>query len=220
MLSLRAITGQRSVELQKRDFYMVLRVKPVASPDEIRKAYRELSKKYHPDLNPGMKAASDEKMKELVAAYNVLNNKEQRKAYDAQPQFQYRKFGKGRDKPTKDTFKKQAPKKQGLLQKMLSFVRKKDGASAGVDPKQADVHFMLGLSMAESDNFLEQAKAEFVKALEYDPKHLEATYNLALTSYRNGDFEGARFGLNDVLKLNSNDVHAKHLLKLLHDPDL
>ena len=198
---------------------MVLRVKPVASPDEIRKAYRELSKKYHPDLNPGMKAASDEKMKELVAAYNVLNSKEQRKAYDAQPQFQYRKFGKGKA-PGKDVFKKEAPKKQGLLQKMLSFVKKKDPAAAGLDPRQADVHFMLGLSMAESDNFLEQAKAEFSKALEYNPKHVEATYNLALTSYRNGDFESARFGLNDVLKLNSNDVHAKHLLKLLHDPDL
>lgn len=219
-LGSRAITGQRSVELQKRDFYMVLRVKPIASPDEIRKAYRELSKKYHPDLNPGMKAASDEKMKELVAAYNVLNNKDQRKAYDAQPQFQYRKFGKGREKPTKDTFKKPTPKKQGLLQKMLAMVKKKEGAGAGLDPKQADVHFMLGLSMAESDNFLEQAQAEFSKALEYDPRHLEATYNLALTRYRNGDFEGARFGLNDVLKLNVNDVHAKHLLKLLHDPDL
>ncbi len=206
--------------MQKRDFYMVLRVKPIASPDEIRKAYRELSKKYHPDLNPGMKAASDEKMKELVASYNVLNSKEQRKAYDAQPQFQLRKFGKGREKPNKDTFKKQAPKKQGFLQKMLSFVRKKEGAASGLDPKQADVHFMLGLSMAESDNFLEQAKAEFRKALEYDPRHLEATYNLALTLYKDGDFESARSGLNDVVSLNPNDVHAKHLLKLLHDPDL
>jgi tetratricopeptide (TPR) repeat protein len=78
---------------------------------------------------------------------------------------------------------------------------------------------MLGLSMAESDNLLEQAKAEFAKAIDYDPKHLEARYNLALTSYRDGDFDEARRGLNEVLALNSGDQMAKHLLKLLHDPD-
>jgi DnaJ-class molecular chaperone len=207
--------------LQKRDYYMVLRVKPIATPDEIRKAYRELSKKYHPDLNPGMKAASDEKMKELVAAYNVLNAKDKRKEYDAQPWFQYRKFAKGREKPAaKDFGKKTSKKKEGFLSKLVGMFKKEGGAKGGHDPKQADVHFMLGLSMAESDNFLEQAKAEFAKALSYDPKHLEAQYNLALTSYKNGDFDEARRGLNDVLAVNSGDQMAKHLLKLLHDPDL
>ena len=207
--------------MQKRDYYMVLRVKPIATPDDIRKAYRELSKKFQPDLNPGMKAASDEKMKELVAAYNVLNSKEKRKEYDAQPQFQFRRFSKGREKPDKGAFtKKHQPKKQGFLMKMLSFVKKKDTGPGGPDPKQADVHFMLGLSMSESENFLEQAKAEFARAVEYDPKHLEALYNLALTSYKNGDFDAARSGLNDVLRLSSNDMQAKHLLKLLHDPDV
>lgn len=207
--------------MQKRDYYMVLRVKPIASPDEIRKAYRELSKKYHPDLNPGMKAASDEKMKELVAAYNVLNAKDKRKEYDAQPWFQYRKFAKGREKPAaKDFGKKANKKKEGFLGKLIGMFKKEGAGKGGVDPKQADVHFMLGLSMAESDNFLDQAKAEFAKAIEYDPKHLEAAYNLALTSYKNGDFDEARRGLNDVLALASGDQMAKHLLKLLHDPDL
>lgn len=207
--------------MQKRDYYMVLRVKPIASPDEIRKAYRELSKKYHPDLNPGMKAASDEKMKELVAAYNVLNAKDKRKEYDAQPWFQYRKFAKGREKPAAKDFGKSAKKKkEGFLTRLLATFKKEGSAKSGHDPKQADVHFMLGLSMAESDNFLDQAKAEFSKALEYDPKHMEAAYNLALTAYKNGEFDHARRGLNDVLSLNSGDQMAKHLLKLLHDPDL
>ena len=200
---------------------MVLRVKPIASPDEIRKAYRELSKKFHPDLNPGMKAASDEKMKELVAAYNVLNAKDKRKEYDAQPWFQYRKFAKGREKPVaKDFGSKKGKKKEGFLGKLLGMFKKDGGPKGGHDPKQADVHFMLGLSMAESDNFLEQAKTEFAKAIEYDPKHLEAQYNLALTFYKDGDFDGARRGLNDVLAVSSGDQMAKHLLKLLHDPDL
>ncbi len=206
--------------MQKRDYYMILKVKPVATPDDIRKAYRELSKKYHPDLNPGMKAASDEKMKELVASYNVLNNKEKRKEYDAQAQFQYRRFKKGAEKPDKKAFtKKQKPKKEGFLKKFLSFFGGGKKDAGGLDPKQADVHFMLGLSMAESDNFLDQAKAEFSKALEYNPKHLEATYNLALTSYKNGDFDEARVGMQKVLELNNADPMAKHMLKLLHDPD-
>ncbi len=207
--------------MQKRDYYMVLRVKPIATPDEIRKAYRDLSKKYHPDLNPGMKAASDEKMKELVAAYNVLNAKDKRKEYDAQPWFQFRKNAKGREKVGKDAFKgkPQPKKKESFLTKLLATFKKNDGPKGGVDAKQADVHFMLGVSMAETDNFLDQAKAEFTKALEYDPKHSEAAYNLALTSYKNGDFDEARRGLNDVLAGNAGDNMAKHLLKLLHDPD-
>lgn len=207
--------------MQKRDHYMVLNVKPISSPDEIRKAYRELSKKYHPDLNPGKKAASDDRMKELVAAYSVLNDKEKRKEYDAQAQFQYRRFSKNREKPDKKDFTKHKPKQQGFLRKFFGFFSKSDGkGKGGPDPKQADVHFMLGLSMSETENFLMQAKAEFTKALEYDSTHLEATYNLALTAYKIGEFDEARFGLQDVLKLSNNDQQAKHLLRLLHDPDM
>lgn len=207
--------------MQKRDHYLVLNVKPVSSADEIRKAYRDLSKKYHPDLNPGMKAASDDKMKELVAAYSVLNDKAKRKEYDNQPVFQFRRFAKGREKPKKGDFGKPKHKKQSFLSKFLeTFKRKGDGKKGGPDPKQADVHFMLGLSMSETEQFLPQAKEEFKKALEYDATHLEATYNLALALYKIGEFDEARFGLQDVLKLSPNDQHAKHVLRLLHEPDL
>lgn len=206
--------------MQKRDHYLVLSIKPISSADEIRKAYRELSKKYHPDLNPGMKAASDDKMKELVAAYSVLNDKEKRKEYDNQPVFQLRRFAKGREKPKKGDFGKKKPKKQSFISKMLGFFKGKEGGKSGPDPKQADVHFMLGLSMSETEQFLPQAKEEFKKALEYDKTHMEATYNLAVTSYKIGEFDEARFGLQDVLKLNPNDQHAKHLLRMLHEPDL
>jgi curved DNA-binding protein CbpA len=206
--------------LQKRDHYVVLNIKPVSTPDEIRKAYRELSKKYHPDLNPGMKAASDDKMKELVAAYSILNDKAKRKEYDNQPVFQFRRFAKGREKPKKGDFGKKKKKKESFIMKFLGFFSSKDKSGGTIDPKQADVHFMLGLSMSETEQFLSQAKEEFKKALEYDAKHMEATYNLALSSYKLGEFDEARFGLQDVLKLNTNDQHAKHLLRMLHEPDL
>ena len=206
--------------MAKCDYYMVLQVPPISAPDEIRKAYRALSKKYHPDLNPDMKHVSDEKMKELVEAYNCLNDKDKRKAYDAQPQFQIRKFAKGRKVDKKAFTKKPKKKKQSFLQKLMAPFMKKEAGDAGEpDPKQADVHFTLGLSMSENESFLDQAKGEFELSVKYDPSHKEAAYNLALTNYKLGDFDEARRCFQEVLKINSKDTHAQKMLSLLHTPE-
>lgn len=67
--------------MAKRDYYEVLGVKRDASIDEIKRAYRKLAKKYHPDVNPGNKEA-EERFKEISEAYMVLSDPEKRKKYD------------------------------------------------------------------------------------------------------------------------------------------
>ena len=66
---------------EKRDYYEVLGVSKTATDEEIKKAYRQLALKYHPDRNPGDKSA-EEKFKEAAAAYSVLSNPDKRKRYD------------------------------------------------------------------------------------------------------------------------------------------
>ena len=65
----------------KRDYYEVLGVSKTATDAEIKKAFRVLAKKYHPDMNPGDKEA-EAKFKEAQEAYAVLSDAEKRKQYD------------------------------------------------------------------------------------------------------------------------------------------
>lgn len=76
---------------EKRDFYEVLGVARGASADDIKKAYRKLAVKFHPDKNPGDHAA-EEKFKEISEAYEVLSDDKKRQQYD---QFGHRAFAPG-----------------------------------------------------------------------------------------------------------------------------
>ena len=67
--------------MAKRDYYEVLGVGKQATEDEIKKAYRKIAIKYHPDRNPGNKEA-EEKFKEAAEAYSVLSDKQKRQQYD------------------------------------------------------------------------------------------------------------------------------------------
>ena len=76
---------------EKRDYYEVLGVDKNASETEIKRAYRKVAKKYHPDMNPGDKEA-EEKFKEAAEAYEVLSDPEKKSKYD---QFGHAAFEQG-----------------------------------------------------------------------------------------------------------------------------
>src|ERR1700746_2190501 len=66
---------------QTKDYYGVLGVKKSATADDIRKAFRKLARKYHPDVNPGDKKA-EERFKEISEANDILSDEKKRKVYD------------------------------------------------------------------------------------------------------------------------------------------
>src|SRR6185312_5415546 len=78
----------------EKDYYAVLGVADGASAKEIKKAYKDLARKLHPDQNPGDTAA-EERFKEVSAAYDVLGDDEKRKAYDEVRQMVRSGYGPG-----------------------------------------------------------------------------------------------------------------------------
>src|ERR687897_927368 len=84
--------------MEKQDLYKALEVSKEASQDEIRRSYRKLARKYHPDANPGDKRAED-RFKEVQHAYEILSKPEKRREYDEGPRTFFGSGGPGQGRP-------------------------------------------------------------------------------------------------------------------------
>src|ERR1700740_1031007 len=78
--ALASLFPRRAIQMKYKDYYEILGVKREASADDIKKAYRKLAQKYHPDVTKDPKG--EEKFKEIAEAYQALKDPEKRKAYD------------------------------------------------------------------------------------------------------------------------------------------
>src|ERR1043166_4507332 len=94
--------------MAKEDFYKILGVKKDAKPDEIKKAYRRLARKYHPDVNPGDKAAED-RFKQMSEAFDVLSDPKKRKVYDRFGQYSDNLASAAESGPAGSTYTRGAP---------------------------------------------------------------------------------------------------------------
>jgi molecular chaperone DnaJ len=161
--------------MAQKDYYEVLGVTDKATDVELKKAYRRLAKKYHPDANPNNKMA-EEKFKEISSAYDVLSDPEKRKQYDQVKQMGQRGFSGGSE-GYEDIFSRRGGKGQtfsyedlggfGNLSDLFSSFfdmgeptrRQKWGAQKGGDI-YAEVEIPFDLSISGGNTTLEFRKEE------------------------------------------------------------
>jgi DnaJ-class molecular chaperone len=137
--------------------YAVLGVKPSASADEIRKAYRKLAKEFHPDLNPG-KPAAEARFKTISAAYDLLSDPEKRARYDRgeidesgaeRPRYSYRRYaeapGGGKYQPGGET-------DLGDLEDLFAAFgsARRGGGGEGLKLRGGDRHYTLSVDLVEA----------------------------------------------------------------------
>ena len=214
----------------KYDYYKELGVKPTSKSDQIKAVYKELVKKWHPDLNPDGRDYAEEKMRRITQAFNVLSNREKRREYDDNPPFCYKlpKYMKiGRSGVNEKYLRSPGEKKKTFWDKMkdIMFVKdpneekrkymehQKKMTRQGVDS------FFMGISCLEKkqDNMLELARAEFKSVLKESSEQPEALYNLALIEYKFGDFDEARRLLEKAKVHLGNDRDVNVFLGLIQD---
>jgi len=161
-----------------RDYYQVLGVDKKASAVEIKKAYRKLARKYHPDLNPGDKAA-EAKFKEIQEAYSVLSDSKKRTQYD--------KFGFVGDVPPG------APRQQAYTSGFEGF----DFSSFGSSPFQDVFSSVFGTRTQSArrpqrgEDLRYTMKVGFQDAIEGVKTRIKLTRMLSCSSCRGKGFVGS-----------------------------
>ncbi|QEC65931.1 hypothetical protein FRZ67_00915 [Panacibacter ginsenosidivorans] len=111
--------------MSSKDYYIILGVKPTASADEIKRSYRRLAFKYHPDKNPG-DIIAEAAFKEIVEAYEILSDAKKREDYHYKRFYTYNYQYKNEPKATPESILKDAVKLQQLVERADPFRMNQD----------------------------------------------------------------------------------------------
>jgi molecular chaperone DnaJ len=106
--------------MSSKDYYIVLGIKPTASADEIKRSYRRLALKYHPDKNPG-DAVAEATFREIAEAYDILSDTKKREDYHYKRFYTYNYKYRGTPQVTPQSVLKDAVQLQALTQKSDPF---------------------------------------------------------------------------------------------------
>ncbi|MCE1248977.1 MAG: DnaJ domain-containing protein [Firmicutes bacterium] len=203
----------------KQDYYRLLGVKPLSKKEEIKRAYKEKAKKYHPDLNPDKREYAEEKMKELTEAYDVLVDSENRMEYDNSKMFALKIPSQLRRSSAENTYTSEISKpKQSFFDKLKNiFSGKKENTNGQLMSKDIADRFSMGITYAakKEESMLSMAKIEFEAVLEAIPGQKEAAYNLGIICYRLGDYDSALLIFRKLLSLYPDSSDMKKIISLL-----
>ncbi len=184
----------------------------MASRDTIKKAYRDLAKQYHPDLNPENPHLAQGRMKDLTEAYDVVNDPDQRREYDGQPQFQLRVPSEFQRTPPGGSGSRN--RRSSLWDKLrLLFARPSDRKRGAADRSDFHMHFSAGVTCAQfpGGKLLGQAEVDFSRAVELKPDSHDAAYDLGLVYYWQGKYREALTRFKSL----ADDANARRMCELL-----
>jgi curved DNA-binding protein CbpA len=170
----------------EKDYYKVLGVGPNASQEEIKKAFFQLAKKYHPDRHRGRRGGEYEvKFAEINEAYNVLKDDEAKSKYDRS----YHLIGQQKKKSEKGRYKADELYKTALKAVKIHDVNSAIDllkAAIRLEPERAEFYSCLGLTLSEKPHRLHEAREMCEKAVEIEPYGVQNYINLGMVYKRAG----------------------------------
>lgn len=180
-------------------YYQLLGLSPAATAEEVKEAYHRLARQYHPDLNPGNKAA-EEKFKSINEAYEVLTEViEQIQNQPTVAQSKPPEYGSAAD------FCDRAAKKvsTGNYAAAISHYSR----ALQIDSKNAQTYSQRGFAYYQLGAYKEAFK-DYSQALKLNPQLAEAYYNRGIARRKLGYPQGAIQDFNQALRFNTNDAQA------------
>ncbi|MFQ5721610.1 MAG: DnaJ domain-containing protein [Candidatus Aminicenantales bacterium] len=177
-----------SEDLSQMNYYQILKIEPTASKAEIKKAYFQLARRYHPDLfggdiHPEILDKTKEIFSYITKAYSVLNDENKRRNYDSDLAVLSPEDKKGAAKKAETKFRKaKTLYDMGIYEDALILL----GEAIRLVPNQGNYYLLRALIEAKIDGLHKKAEEDFLRALKLSPWNPEAYVGLGLLYKKEG----------------------------------